>query len=565
MASITYWNRLEPRPVAPSIAASLSARVRDPLWFLTRQWQFGEFQGEDAGSPAFARVDATTIPLTGWRVGNGPVIDLPGGTPFEAVAEREAFTPDLSLRVELSQVFERILRASPGLSAAQAGAVLSELRQRMALPEPPADDPDARRLYLVCAGGAIDGVRLYHESRQSPPTLPPEVVLPADTESAVSAAQVAFAGWVHKTLGEIGTTDPETWQPQRLEYAVSLLARADERTALELVAGSSLDGTFDWHAFDLMGSRVSADGLDRRAEAQVQWSVIPSPVRFRGMPNARWWDFEHGATDFGDIRPDRKDLARLVVMDFMLVHGNDWFIIPYDVPVGALCRIDSLVVRDVFGGDTIVARADRAAATSAARWSLFSTTAEHVPGGLADFLLVPPTAAPFMQIGPTLEDVRFLRDELANLVWAVEETIEGGAGNPRPGHERSLSRAAQTTTPATGLIYRIQTEVPGHWIPFLPVTSDAATGAIVLERGGIPDPASAELIPPAGRILRPSALEGQRYQVFEEEVSRAGTRVVRAVCRSRWTDGSTHLWIARRKMAGLGEASSGLLFDGVQE
>ena len=58
MASITYWNRLEPRPVAPSIAETLAARLRDPLWLLTRQWQFGEFQGEDAGSPAYVHIHA---------------------------------------------------------------------------------------------------------------------------------------------------------------------------------------------------------------------------------------------------------------------------------------------------------------------------------------------------------------------------------------------------------------------------------------------------------------------------------------------------------------------------
>ena len=31
----------------------------DPLWLLTRQWQVGEFQGEDAGTPVLARVRAT--------------------------------------------------------------------------------------------------------------------------------------------------------------------------------------------------------------------------------------------------------------------------------------------------------------------------------------------------------------------------------------------------------------------------------------------------------------------------------------------------------------------------
>ena len=50
MASITIWVRLEPRPRDGALDESLQAQVRDPLWLLARQWQFGEFQGENTGS-----------------------------------------------------------------------------------------------------------------------------------------------------------------------------------------------------------------------------------------------------------------------------------------------------------------------------------------------------------------------------------------------------------------------------------------------------------------------------------------------------------------------------------
>src|SRR5207245_7558878 len=59
--SITFWNRLEPRPRSPgSVRDTLAARVRDPVWMLTRQWQMGEFRGEDAGSPANVRIATKT-------------------------------------------------------------------------------------------------------------------------------------------------------------------------------------------------------------------------------------------------------------------------------------------------------------------------------------------------------------------------------------------------------------------------------------------------------------------------------------------------------------------------
>jgi hypothetical protein len=369
--------------------------------------------------------------------------------------------------------------------------------------------------------------------------------------------------WVQATYGAIGVDDPPAWRPERLEYAASIFASAGATGALELQARTSPDGTFEWHAFTLTGAPVPADGLDNRAPVANSWSIIPTPVRFRGMPNARWWDFESGTTDFGDIRSDRRDLARLVVMDFMLVHGNDWFVIPCDMPVGHLGRIDALTVRDVFGNDTLVERADRSPLPPLERWSLFAVTAPSAATGFGDFLLLPPTAADLMQHGTPLEDVRFVKDDLANMVWAIEETIESGAGGPRSGHERSVALTPPPSPPPDHLTYRIQTEVPANWIPFVPVTLNPTTGAIALERAGIPGRGGG-LVAPAGRILTPSSLSGQAYQVREEEISRAGTRVTRVVCRTRWTDGSTHLWIARRKSAGQGEASSGLVFDGTE-
>ena len=55
-ASITFWTRIEPYTRLDDIEDGLQARLHDPLWLLARQWQTGEFQGEDAGTPVQARV-----------------------------------------------------------------------------------------------------------------------------------------------------------------------------------------------------------------------------------------------------------------------------------------------------------------------------------------------------------------------------------------------------------------------------------------------------------------------------------------------------------------------------
>ncbi len=81
-------------------------------------------------------------------------------------------------------------------------------------------------------------------------------------------------------------------------------------------------------------------------------------------------------------------------------------------------------------------------------------------------------------------------------------------------------------------------------------------------------PSCSELIAvvrPDGRTPQPigRVLAGAPYRVREEAVPRprVGVRVVREAERSRWILGGTHLWVARRKLAGRGEGSSGLRYD----
>jgi hypothetical protein len=254
-------------------------------------------------------------------------------------------------------------------------------------------------------------------------------------------------------------------------------------------------------------------------------------------------------------------------MDFMLVQGNDWFMVPFAQQVGTLVQVDQLLVRDVFGEWTRVDRADAAGAPGGAGWTMFSTTAPDRPTGLAEWFLLPPGALRSTLDGPDLEEVRFVRDEQANLVWAIETTTEDGTGRPWPGRERALDLpdepppAPPTTAP---LRYRLQTGVPVNWIPLVPVQIDATRRAVALERAAMRRRIDGALrtVRPAGRILNPTNLADRNiYRVREEQIARTGVRLFRADRRTRWTDGSTHLWTSRRRRAAEGEVVSGLKYD----
>jgi hypothetical protein len=110
-ASLTVWNRVEPRPRSSSFGANLAAQVRDPAWFLARQWQMGEAQGEDAGSLSFVALSTTTTPMNKWFAGdNATAQTLNAGQPFERQAFFEPFpADDLSLQVQIGQLFDDLL------------------------------------------------------------------------------------------------------------------------------------------------------------------------------------------------------------------------------------------------------------------------------------------------------------------------------------------------------------------------------------------------------------------------------------------------------------------------
>src|SRR4029453_1011267 len=62
--------QLEPRTDCPDMQDGLQARIHDPLWLLARQWQFAEFKGDDAASPAAAQLVTNTTPIP--RSPSGP-------------------------------------------------------------------------------------------------------------------------------------------------------------------------------------------------------------------------------------------------------------------------------------------------------------------------------------------------------------------------------------------------------------------------------------------------------------------------------------------------------------
>jgi len=557
MPSITFWNRLEPRPRSRDINGSLAARLRDPLWLLARQWQFGEFDGEDAGSPAYVSVTSTSARPASWGVEDSAGRPL-ANRPLESILTREGSDGgDLSLSVELGQTFVALLEHF-GASAAAERAFQDAFPVAAAVA--PGDDAEAASFLGLFAGRAVNGVALFRAVSASPGALPASVGLTGDDAAAAVRALDQFAASVRGLYGALDAPDPVAWEPERLRYRAEL--RGDDAGGAPVLSATpDRDGALDWYAFDLTAGAVGTSSP--RAD-----TLMPAHARFRGMPNARFWDFEDAGVDFGDVRPDRRDLSRLMLIEFMLLYANDWFVVPFEQNVGTFVRIDAFVVHDVFGRARPIPRAGSADPPGAGRWAMFATATDAGASPLADVFFLPAAAASARQDGDVVEEVRFLRDETADMVWAVEHTIPSRLGAPRPGHEAALGGRSDLPAPPRGdgsnLRYRIQTTVPRNWIPFVPVQLDASSGQVALERAALLGGTAARTVnapEPSGRLLRPAAARGGPYRIREEEVPRSGTRITRGPSLCRWSDGATYLWWSRRRGAGAGEGSSGLRFD----
>jgi hypothetical protein len=563
-SSITVWTRLEPSPRSGDVKGTLRAEVRDPAWFLGRQWQFGEFAGEDAGSPAFVELKSSTANIVQFTAGSVTAAYDRAARPLEAPALAEPHTPDLATKVELNQVFFRLLDDVYGGSGTPP-AVRTAFFQAVPLGDPtgstfnPLEDA-TRQFMLVVGKQGIDGVALLGLAQSN--TIPPGIT--GQDATNVGKAYPQFVQWVKAVFGAVGADPPPAWDPQRLDNHLVVAAGPQAAPTTVLATQPDADGRMEWSSFDLQSQTAEPFGPPPASPLLV----VPGHVRFPGMPANRYWDFEDGNLALPEIDLERRDIQKLLVLDFALVHGVDWFVLPLELPVGTLARIDSLVVRDVFGTRTTIKRADDVSLPSGpSRWTMFSVA--QPGGGLASFTVVPPSAGPGLLAGPILEDVRFARDENANMAWAIERTTEGRIGQPRPGAERDAAVDALTPPPPTPvtdpdappLEYRLESKVPLNWIPLVGVPIAGKAPAIQLQKARVLRPGVAatdppRAVPPVGKVLKP-----EPYLLPEEEVPRAGLRVERVVFRSRWTDGSAHLWVARRRKGGAGETQSGLRFD----
>lgn len=598
LPAVVHWNRLEGRPRSDDLTRPVRVEVRDALWMLARQWQFGEFAGNDAGTPIRAKLAAQVARVVTLSLAGASPQTITPDEALEARVERSAIEPDLMMRLHIGLRWRERLRTALGAGSATE----AEFVTAYGLARPVgggrdlgslqlATDRAELALRLAIGGRSIDGALVLQDIREAlvagtsaSSGFAERGVTVAGIEAALDAEASALALAFGDAFVTLPQLDDDAWVPDRLEYNFSLEVPEGPGRTTTLRANGYPGGHLDWHVFDALHAIPNEAGID--AQQKVA-SLIPTPARFAGAPASRLWEFEDTRVGFGLTTASKTDIVKLLLANFALVSSNDWFVVPLALPVGALVELQGIVVSDNFGFNTLVepTALRHTALGLTGRWGMWTLTRADQPEQIDARLFLAPGLAQTQEAKP-IDEVVYLRDEVANLVWGVETLIPSALGGGKDAraagrHLRELIRVAYPPPePAAGLpedvllSYQLMGSVPENWIPFAAVRLAGQAVASAFLQGAMPrvpeltplaqaDPLTRlaqQLVLPRGSLLQRSPVN-QPNIVREEELLRGGAVLQKSFQQTRTADGQTLTWLSRRKLNGRGEGSSGLAFD----
>lgn len=502
--TVTAHLRLEPRPHERNLAEGFAAAVQDPVWFLARQWQMGEHQGENASSPVWVDYRLRQRPIAAADPRCDPV-----EVPAEAIVESEVgdwWT--MGRRVRIGRRF-RGLGLDPAL-----------LLRR---PPPPYEQFE----------GAPDGLLVWRARAAlglGPDSFPEEV--PPDSTPDWDGAQLLYDQTPDSSFSAAG-------QP--------------------LAVRRHRGGRLDWHSVDA-GPPVALEvGEEREA--------IPTPLGYPGAPSTRWWQIENADVDLGGYPPDSAHASTALLTDLIFSHGDDWFLFPVLATAGHVVAVESVQVRDCFGRvyeesvhaglrppedwtlfavDPLVAGEAGLSPEELVLWHVAELPLESAP----------------------IERVQLGLDEQSNLLWAVERVVDGRDVDSRPvdlptgpafneGAPSGDSREAKeyAYVPAQGI---------GPWWTPYELTAEGPRRLVQrrlvdLSRqrpGPMPAPVAEVLQPPVGL---------ERHEIAPLAVPSNGIELTRRWSLARDLHGRPVLWLERRRGPSLAPPARTLRFDVMEE
>ena len=238
LPTVVLWNRLEGRPRTKNFIRALRAEVRDPLWMLCKQWQTGEFKGDDAGSLIFAKVHMATTELTRYQPGSAAAQDFDRSAPLEAIVEQRPLPYNtqqhmlsLDIRLLMGRQWLKYLQ-SAGLSALKP-QFLQHTSYQIIEPDPTSRSdafltahPAVWQSFSALEGRAMDGANLYFYLKADNSHHAYDGITLANDgdKTVIDGLADKFVQWYEQLFYQPDQDQNDAWLPQQLEYQFAVAA-----------------------------------------------------------------------------------------------------------------------------------------------------------------------------------------------------------------------------------------------------------------------------------------------------------------------------------------------------
>lgn len=598
-----YKYRIEPyvRNVQEdNINNALAMTIHDPLWMLARQWQFGEFQGNDAGSVILAKLKAkkTEIDKLYSTAQPNKHIDIKN-KPLEPLVEALPVEIDWQVKVESAHYFLSMLQFNKHIKNRQS--LKNDLLTEFPLTNKENTHDDLEALKEACkketqnyiahySKRIFDGYQLYKWCKEYIKKRKQNSKKAVFKEHELTWELFSeYAEWFeNKYLLE----ENKFWKPEALNYSFGVSTTADDT---QLVADNYDSGKVSWFSFEnenKKGIKDASEVLKEESYTEKMFTFIPTMARYAGMPKKRLWELEKGTVDMGvSTGVGVRHYANALILQYATMYANDWMMLPMELDISTITDVDKVLLTNVFGDRTVI-YSDKESSSEERfmnNWEMF--TLSHTNPYLTNTfssdkrMFYPPALYSGMESQP-IEEIQFLRDEMSNMIWGVENVINQGCGIPLDGkhfaavleekinetNQRHILPKNNKKEERAEYTYTFQNSVPANWIPFIPVKMENTTHHdrnIRLQRAKMPIHFKNDYIAmtPNTAFLK-SGLFDQEYQplfINEEEIEAVGSKLIKTYQRVRWIGGKTFTWMGYKKQLSGLKVNSNLKVDKLEK
>jgi hypothetical protein len=286
--AIIGYNRLEGVPGSSDYGKSVRAEIHDALWMLTRQWQMGEFDAEDTGTPVKTKILVEQQMMTHIDTGDKNVfpLDQPFPVPLEMMVEKESRTADLAFRIELGKLFKQNLIENNLL--AQLTDFLGMFKLQL-LEHAKEDSTEGKlvasirsnrsdlQLFDTLKNRVLDGFLIFEALTKGDvyKSWVDATLAPAGNNVVADAHKAGqdFLSQVEFFYGDIIPKENTAWKHGNLGYQFNIQSDEKPAKATIMEVKNYPGGRLDWFDFDIRQT------TNTNAELSTH-TFIPSPVSY---------------------------------------------------------------------------------------------------------------------------------------------------------------------------------------------------------------------------------------------------------------------------------------------